>query len=117
MKISGFFASLILVLASTGMAFSANPVSSKAAIKADSSSHQFNLRLRNQWMLIMQGLKSGKLTKEQAASLRADLKNTRQQEIGFFKLNQNHTLTSVQQNQLNAALDKNSNLLGEPSTR
>jgi hypothetical protein len=78
--------------------------------------HQINLRLRNQWMLVQKGIKSGKFTKEQGATYRASLKAVREQEVGFFKLNKNHELTTDQVTQLNTALNQNSSSLGETPT-
>jgi hypothetical protein len=78
--------------------------------------HQINLRLRNQWMLVQQGLKSGKFTKAQGTTYRASLKAIREQEVGFFKQNKNHELTTDQVSQLNTALNQNSSTLGETPT-
>ena len=75
--------------------------------------HKIHTRLRTQWMLLQQGLKSGKLTKDQAVSIRDSFRSIRQQEVSFFRQNKNHDLTADQQSQLNAMLDKNSAILGE----
>ncbi len=80
---------------------------------ANPQAHQINLRLRNQWMLVQQGLKSGKFTKAQATTYRASLKAVREQEVGFFKTNKSHELTTDQVSQLNTSLNENSSALGE----
>jgi hypothetical protein len=77
------------------------------------NTHQINLRLKKQWLLIMQDYKAGKITKNQAASLRADLKAVHKQEAAYFKQNKNFELTPYQQSQLNQTLDANSGTLGE----
>lgn len=106
-----------LFLASTSFAFAAGPsptpAVSHAFAPANPAVHQFNMRLRNQFALIMQGQKSQKLNKTQVTSLRASLKAARLQEVGYFKSNGSHTLTSDQINQLNEALNQNSSTLGE----
>lgn len=78
--------------------------------------HQINTRLRAQWKLIQQGVKSGKVTKDQASALRSDLKSVRQQEVGFIKQDGKQDLTTDQVSQLSALLDKNSTTLGESSS-
>jgi hypothetical protein len=93
-------------------AWAANTTTSPASM-AHPILRQINIRLRNQSIRIQRDLKSGKLTKDQAVSLRANLKSVRQQEISFFKQNGNHDLTTAQQGQINALLDKNSGALGE----
>ena len=114
MKISTLFAISVWLVGSVTFASPAPSSTSKTSVNPRPLVHQFNLRLRNQWVLIQQGLKSGKLTKDQAISLRGNLKSARQQEVGFFKLNKNHDLSTDQQGQLNALLDKNSSVLNEP---
>jgi hypothetical protein len=112
MRVSKLMMTGLLLLTTTLPIWAANPTSSSAAT-THPIVHQINTRLRTQWMLIAQGLKSGKLTKDQAASLRASLKSTRLQEVSFFKQNGNHDLTTAQQTQLNTLLDKNSGTLAE----
>lgn len=87
-----------------------NPVPYKSP---NPQAHQINLRLRNQWVLVQKGIKSGKFTKEQGATYRASLKAVREQEVGFFKQNKNHELTTDQVSQLNTTLNQNSSALGE----
>lgn len=78
--------------------------------------HAINQRVKTQMQLTQSGVKSGKLTKDQARSVRVSVKSVRLQEFTFFKQNKSHTLTTDQINQLNQALDKNSVLLGETPT-
>ena len=77
------------------------------------NAHQVNLRMKKQWVLIQKGIKSGKITKTQAASLRTSLKATREQEITFLKQNGTRELAVDQQSQLNSSLNQNSSTLGE----
>ena len=108
----------LILLVATGL-FIGLSVYSKAAttsstVKSPNSNvHQINLRLKNQLILIQQGYKKGKFTKDQADSLRAAIRAVRSQEVSFFKQNGNHNLTADQQNQVNASLDRNSATLGE----
>ncbi len=74
---------------------------------------QINKRLRTQLKLIQKGLRTGKLTKEQAISLRESIKSTRQQMLAFLKQNGNFELTTDQQKQLNRGLDSNSSTIDE----
>lgn len=92
------------------------PVTMKSATdkpKIDSNTLLINARQKNQWKLMQTGLKSQKITKEQAQGIRSNLKNVRLQELKFFKLNTKPMLTQDQLSQLNSLLDKNSSLLGE----
>jgi hypothetical protein len=67
-------------------------------------------------MKILNDKKSGKITPQQADSLKASLKSVRQQEVTYLKQNSNHELTADQESQLNALLDKNSATIGETPT-
>jgi hypothetical protein len=117
MRVSTWLAVLGLFLGSTLCAWAASTTTTPVPYKsANPQTHQINLRLRNQWTLVQKGIKSGKFTKEQGASFRADLKSVREQEVGFFKQNKSHELTADQQSQLDASLDKNSSTLGETPT-
>src|ERR1039457_257383 len=109
MKRSILFVTLTF-LCSSGFCLAA-PTSTSTPIITNPQIHQINTRLRTQWKLIQQGVKSGKITQAQAANLRADLKSVRQQETVYFKQNGNHTLTADQENQLNQSLNKNSSTL------
>jgi hypothetical protein len=80
------------------------------------NTHQVNVRLKKQWLLIMRAYKDGKITKSQAASLRADLKAVHKQEAAFFKVNKSYELTADQQSQLNKTLDTYSTTVGETTS-
>jgi hypothetical protein len=80
------------------------------------NTHQVNVRLKKQWFLIMRAYKDGKITKSQAASLRADLKAVHKQEAAFFKVNKSYELTADQQSQLNKTLDTYSTTIGETTS-
>lgn len=75
--------------------------------------HAINQRQKTQWQLTQAGVKSGKLTKAQAQTIRVSLRKIRLQEFTFFKENKNHTLTTDQINQLNQSLNENSSVVGE----
>ncbi len=114
----------LVILMAVGLSFGLASYSHAAATTStpvpykslNPQAHQINLRLKNQWMLVQQGLKSGKFTKAQGASYRASLKAVREQEVGFFKLNKSHQLTTDQVSQLNTSLNQNSSTLGETPT-
>ncbi|HEY5039178.1 MAG TPA: hypothetical protein VIJ93_08925 [bacterium] len=105
MKLPALFVVLAFIC-STGFTLAA-PTSSSNPSVTNPQVHQINMRLRAQMRLVQQGFKSGKLTKDQAASLRTDLKSVRQQEMAFFKQNGKKDLTTNQQTQLDQALDIN----------
>ncbi len=65
---------------------------------------QVNLAMKQQWQKIMADQKSGKLTLDQSKALREKLKDIHTQEVGFFKNDPNHELTSDQAAQLNQQL-------------
>lgn len=96
-------------LSNTGSQVSSN---SKTASQ-HSLVHLLNSRIRNQRKLTQEGLKSGKLTQDQAKGIWLNIKAAKVQEISYFKQNHSHELISDQRNQLNSILDKNSALLGE----
>lgn len=112
MRVSTLIMTAALSLIPMFPAWAANQPASSAAA-AHPITHQLNTRLRSQWMLVQQGLKSGKLTKEQANTLKTSLRSVRQQEVSFLKESGNHDLTSAQLTQLNTLLDKNSSAIGE----
>ena len=108
------FITLVLFAFSTGtVTASQSGTTRSASFGQHTPVHQFNSRIRNQRLLIQKGYKAGKLTKEQAETLSADLKAARIQVIAFFKQNRNHNLTIDQQTQLNQKLNRNSAILGE----
>jgi hypothetical protein len=111
MKILTIFIGLFLGLSISSFAAS---TAYKSSVKNPHPNlHQINLRIREQKKLIQTGLKSGKLTEQQAISMRNDLKSVRQQELVLFKETGNHELTTTQQSQFNQILDKHSAILGE----
>ncbi len=101
-----------LFLGSTAVTFAATS-SSAPVVSQNPNTHQVNLRLKSQMVLIYKGQKAGKFTPEQTKTLKMGLRAIRQKEVGFFKLNGNKELTSDQQSQLNQALNANSTTLGE----
>jgi hypothetical protein len=74
---------------------------------------QLNLRLRNQWQLILKSLKNNKITPQEAQTLKAGLKSIRQEELSFFQKGDHKDITAGQQTQLNQEMDKNSATIGE----
>jgi hypothetical protein len=74
------------------------------------------MRQMEQWRLISVGEKSGKITQKQAKDLRADLKSIHKKAANYLRASSNHQLTSDQESQLKALLDKNSQVLGETPT-
>lgn len=63
------------------------------------------IRLRQQNIQIQRDLRAGKLTKDQAKSLKAQVETIRKQEITFLKQNGTKTLTDAQVVQLNGQLN------------
>ncbi len=99
-------------LCSTGFILAA-PSTSSVPSTTPPLVHAINQRIKNQMKLTQVDVKSGKLTKEQAQTIRASLRDIRLQEFTFFKQNKSHSLTTDQISQLNQSLDKNSTLVGE----
>ncbi len=64
-----------------------------------------SIRLRQQNIQIQRDLRAGKLTKDQAKSLKAQVETIRKQEITFLKQNGTKTLTDSQVTQLNQQLN------------
>lgn len=109
-RLALFFA--LGILSSTNFILAA-PSTSSVPSATPPLVHAINQRIKNQMKLTQLDVKSGKLTKEQARSIRASLRNIRLQEFSFFKQNKSHSLTPDQISQLNQSLDKNSSLVGE----
>jgi uncharacterized protein involved in exopolysaccharide biosynthesis len=63
------------------------------------------IRLRQQNIQIQRDLKAGKLTKDQAKSLKAQVEAIRKQEIADLKTNGTKTLTDAQVASLNTQLN------------
>ncbi|HVU83754.1 MAG TPA: hypothetical protein VHC50_02875 [Puia sp.] len=70
-----------------------------------SSLERINLRLRQQNIQINRDLKLGKLTKDQAKTLKAQVEAIRKAEIADLKQNGTKTLTDAQISQLNEQLN------------
>lgn len=107
MRIMFLLAGLILIAAGF-------PVYTQAASPYPNAS-QVSERLLKLWHLVAKDLKSDKLTKDQAVSIKTDLRSIHQQEVAFIEQNGNHELTADQQSQLNAEMDKDSQILGGPN--
>ena|ERR1700722_14089066 len=91
-------------------------VSATNTVSPHPLAHSVNLRLKTEWKEIQLGIKSGKISKSQGDSFRAQLKGVRQQETAFFKQNGKHEITTDQQTQLNALLDKNEQAINGKTT-
>jgi len=79
------------------MAFAAGP--------AKTPTERVNLRIRHQVLQIEREAHLGKLTKDQAKALKAQVETIRKQEITFLKQNGTKALTDDQVNQLNEQLN------------
>jgi ribosome recycling factor len=90
---------LVLVMAQ-GMAFG-----SGVTMKPKTPMEKLNIRLRQQNIQIQRDLKAGKLTKDQAKALKAQVEAIRKREIADLKQNGTKTLTDDQVNQLNQQLN------------
>jgi uncharacterized protein involved in exopolysaccharide biosynthesis len=66
---------------------------------------KLQIRLRQQNIQIQRDVKTGKLTKDQAKSLKTQVEAVRKQEIADMKLNGTKTLTDNQVAQLNEQLN------------
>jgi hypothetical protein len=73
--------------------------------------HTFNVQLRKSMDEINKDVKSGKLTKSQAQTVRGKVKAIRIQELQFFRENGIKELTSDQLTQLNQSLSQISSSL------
>ena len=69
---------------------------------------EVHVRMHDQMMRIKEGVKSGKLTKDQAKALREVLKSVKTQMDADFQQNGKKELTEDQVKQLNQMLDENS---------
>lgn len=88
---------LVLVLAQ-GVAFG-------AGAPTRTPMEKLTIRLRQQNIQISRDLKAGKLTKDQAKTLRSQVEAIRKAEIADLKQNGTKTLTDDQVNQLNQQLN------------
>jgi hypothetical protein len=69
--------------------------------------HQVNLEMKQQWQKIMIDQRNGKLTVDQAKSLRQKLSDIRKQVAVDFKGSATHELTADQSSQINQQLQTN----------
>ena len=72
---------------------------------------EIHTRMRDQMLRIHQGVKTGKLTQEQAQTLMTSLKAVREQMQADFTTNGNKELTDSQVAELNQMLDANSKII------
>lgn len=87
----------IFILVMAQVAFAAGP--------AKTPTDKVNIRIRQQNIQISRDLKAGKLTKDQAKTLKGQVEAIRKQEITDLKQNGTKTLTDDQVNQLNQQLN------------
>jgi polyhydroxyalkanoate synthesis regulator phasin len=73
--------------------------------------HEVHKRMKMQLARIDAGVKSGKLTTEQAQALRSQLKAVQAQMDADYQANGNKVLTEDQKAQLNQMLDQNSKVI------
>lgn len=111
--LKALFLVLAVVSAPWAQAQDSTPVSGTASnsgqVKGfDPRVKEINNRLMEQGARIKEGVKSGKITKDQAKPLWEQVKAIRTQEKGFFTANGKRELTDDQLNQLNQALNDNS---------
>lgn len=90
---------LLLVIAQSVALSAEVPSSAKAPME------KLQLRMRHQMAQIQRDVKTGKLTKDQAKVLKAQVEAIRKQEITFLKQNGIKTLTDAQIAQLNDQLN------------
>jgi|SRR5579859_2353544 len=113
LMVSVFFAG------ATGLALAQDVGSTPSAAPADKPAmkekggkhpriHEIEARLKEQHKRIREGVKSKKLTKDEAKDLSAKVKAVGDQMRDFIKQNGKKELTEDQQKQLNAALDETS---------
>jgi hypothetical protein len=109
-----FFLFALSLFLLTSISFS-SPISPSLTPEENpnSLSLQVRTRIREQLILIVQGLKSGKLTNRQAQTLRKGLDALHEKEKSYRKQNRNDELTASQQAEINNSLNKNSKRLGE----
>lgn len=87
------------------LALSQNAYGTSVSTPAKTPMEKLQLRMRHQVAQIQREAKLGKLTKDQAKSLKAQVETIRKQEITFLKQNSTKTLTDDQVNQLNQQLN------------
>ena len=112
MKRELFFSVIVICSMMVNLLGASNstPVISGTKVSASASSpgsaiHTFNERLRAAMIQINKDQKSGKLSKNQVESARAQVKAIRKQELADYKANGKSQLTADQLSSLNASLD------------
>lgn len=104
-KIATFWISILGIgVTNLAMAQVKTPAPVKQVSVSSNPTHNLNFRLRQDMMQIQKDLHSGKLTKGQADSNRAQVLAIRKQELADMKANGNHQLTADQQTQLGQQL-------------
>jgi len=102
------YAASLLFLGATGLALAdtGSAPASKPMMHPHPRIHEVHHRMRDINDRIIQGVKSGKLTKEQAQALRQQLKAIQQEMEADYKTNGKRELTEDQQKQQNQELDQ-----------
>jgi uncharacterized protein involved in exopolysaccharide biosynthesis len=96
---------LMLVMVQ-GVAFGAGiPTPTVPKVLPNTPMNRLTIRLRQQNIQIQRDVKAGKLTKDQAKLLKAQIDAVRKQEVADLKLNGTKTLTDAQIAQLNEQLN------------
>lgn len=96
MKRSAFILTLVLA---QGVAYGAGATTPKTPME------KLTIRLRQQNIQIQRDVKAGKLTKDQAKTLKGQVEAIRKQEVADLKTNGTKTLTDSQVAQLNEQLN------------
>lgn len=96
----------VLALVAQGVAFgAAQPTPVSGHFIAKTPMDKLTIRLRQQNIQISRDLKAGKLTKDQAKTLKGQVETIRKTEIADLKANGTKTLTDSQVAQLNEQLN------------
>ena len=80
----------------------------KAVVTPNPAMRNVNMRMMEQMRDISRAVHSGKISKDQAKTLREQVKAIRKQQLDFMKLNGKRDMTPDQVSQINQALDANS---------
>lgn len=103
MKRLAFVLALVMV---QGLTFGAGmPTPTAPKVLPNTPINRLTILLRQQNIQISRDLRAGKLTKDQAKSLKVQVEAVRKQEITFLKQNSTKTLTDTQATQLNEQLN------------
>jgi hypothetical protein len=101
----------LLFMGTTGLALA--QTTTAPAMHPHPRIHEVRTRIADQYARIKAGLKSGKLTEDQAKALRVQLKAVHDQMMADFQTNGKRELTEDQLKQLNQMLDENSSTIHE----